>query len=219
MAQRDLEEMILGKKAVFSVHGVISRCKYSLCQSHNCDKCRLNFSQGPYTPHEPSHYTVCTGPIHRPEKRGKKEREREISSSFRSINDCAFSLRMLYIGYVGPPFRVQIIPLGPTCPMAKGPTFPMAKDQPFSHGKGTNLPHGKGANLSHGKVANLSHGKGPTFPMAKGPTCPKTDIFVFGDDSYHRHRIEQKGHAPTISLRYIYMCFSHSGPRLTHTTY
>ena len=72
----------------------------------------------------------------------------------------------------------QITPLGPACPMAKGPTCPMAK--------GPTCPMAKG----------------PTCPMAKRPTCPNTDIFIFGDDSYYCHRIEQKRHAPTIPLIY-----------------
>ena len=46
---------------------------------------------------------------------------------------------------------------------------------------------------NHPARSSLSHGKGTNLPQ---------HIFIFGDDSYHCHRIEQKRHAPTIPLIY-----------------
>ena len=68
----------------------------------------------------------------------------------------------------------------------------------LAHAYGANHPLGPTCPMAKGPTCPMA--KGPTCPLAKGPTCPNTDIFIFGDDSYHCHWIKQKRHASTIPL-------------------
>ena len=114
----------------------------SLCQSHNCDKCRLGFFQGPYIPPEPSHYTVCTGPIpptplkkergkKREKEKKKKKKKRERKKEEERTN-------------------LTIIPIN-HCINYHCACFIWGM---LAHPSGANLP--SRANLPHGKGTNFS---------------------------------------------------------------